>query len=111
MERGLSPYYASLNKVEGRTYCILISKDDDEFFRLLYPNFWKIESEQERARVERACLEACCNTKVAKVFPVRDNVWATIEIFCLPVESFKLVFKRCLSALRAAVGTFAEQMK
>jgi len=97
-------------KAEGRTYAILIDERDEEFFRLVFPNFWPIESNEERVKVEQAALQATAETKVAKIFPVRNNVWASIELFCSPPEAFKPVFSRSMSALRAAVGTFAEKM-
>ena len=98
-------------KFEGRTYLILIDERDEEFFRLVFPNFWSIDNEAERVKVEKAALQATADTKVAKVFPVKDNVWATIELFCMPPDAFKGVFKRGLSALRSAVNTFTEKMR
>lgn len=97
-------------KAEGRTYAILIDERDREFFRLVFPNFWPIESKQKRVEVEQAALQATAKTKVTKIFPVRNNVWASIEMFCSPPEVFRPVFTRSRSALRAAVGTFAEKM-
>ena len=98
-------------KIEGRVYLIMIPEDDEEFFRIIFPNFWSIGSEEERVKVNTACMEATKDTKVAKVFPVRDNTWASIELFCMPPESFRLVFRRCMSALRRAVDTFVQQVK
>jgi hypothetical protein len=95
----------------GRTYLILIDEDDEEFFRLVFPNFWSIDSEEERERVEKAALYATAKTKVAKVFPVRNNVWATIEMFISPIEGFKPVFDRSMRALHVAVHSFAEKMR
>ncbi|MEO0086301.1 MAG: hypothetical protein ABIK37_06700 [candidate division WOR-3 bacterium] len=96
---------------EGRVYFIFVSEKDDEYFQLVFPNFWKIESEEERRRVEQAAIAATAGTKVAKVYPVRDNVWATIEMFCKPPDTFKPVFERAMSALNAGVATFVEEMR
>jgi hypothetical protein len=98
-------------KVEGRTYLIIVDEADEDFFRIVFPNFWSVENEEDRVKIEGAALHATAGTKVAKVFPVRDNVWATIEIFCSPPEGFKTVFQRSMSALRAGVATFAEKMR
>ncbi len=95
----------------GRVYLILIDENDDEFFRVVFPNFWSIESEEERERVERAALYATAMTKVAKVFPVRNNVWATIEMFVSPIEGFKAVFERSIRALHVAVQSFVGKMR
>ncbi|MDY0019503.1 MAG: hypothetical protein RBT47_05815 [Anaerolineae bacterium] len=98
-------------KAEGKVYLIIIDERDEEFFRIAFPNFWPIESPEERAKVTQAALDATASTKVAKVFPVQDNVWATIELFCLPPENFKLVFRRSFSALQSAVTTFVGKMR
>jgi hypothetical protein len=97
-------------KYEGRGYFIVVSEKDDEFFNLLYPNFWSIESDAERAKVTEAALYATARTKVAKVFPTKSNTWAVIEMFCCPPETFKSVFRRCLAALRVAVENFRTKM-
>ncbi len=96
---------------EGRVYLILVDEDDDEFFRLVFPNFWSIDNEFEREKAEKAALYASAKTKVAKVFTVRDNVWASIEMFCSPLENFKPVFERSIRALNVAVQSFAEKMR
>ncbi len=98
-------------KREGRTYLVVLDDDDDEFFRILFPGFWKIENDEERRRVERAALKATTDTKVAKVFPIRDNTWATIELFCSSIEHAKPIFTRALGALEVAVHTFADEMR
>jgi hypothetical protein len=97
-------------KYEGRTYYILAQDDDEMFFRLIYPNFWSIESESERAKVKAAALYANAQTKVVKVFPVEDNTWATIEMFFCPPEAFKAVFHRALRALSAGIEAFRSKM-
>lgn len=97
-------------KMEGRTFLILIDPKDDEFLQVCLPNFWPIESEDERERAQVAANYATEQTKVAKVFPVADNMWATAELFCSPPEMFKPVFRRFLSAITTAVETFRDRM-
>lgn len=97
-------------KMEGRTLLILIDPKDDEFLQVCLPNFWPIESEEERERAMGAANQTTAQTKVAKVFPVADNMWATVELFCAPPEIFKAIFRRSLSALVAATETFRDQM-
>ena len=98
-------------KCEGRTYLILLEDNDEEFFRIVFPNFWRIESPAEREAVQRAALQATAETKVAKVYPLGDNTWATIEMFCPTVEEAKPVFERSMNALHAAVALFVEEMR
>lgn len=98
-------------KIEGRTYLIILDENDEVFFRLVFPNFWSIESEAERLKVERASVIATANTKVAKVFPVGNNTWATIELFAPSPESVLPVLMRSMSALMTAVNKFVEEMR
>jgi hypothetical protein len=98
-------------KYEGRTFCIVLEEEDEGFFQLVLPNFWSIDTEAERQQVFRAAVAATKKTKVAKVYPVGDNTFAAIELFCAPPEVVKAVFRRCLRALAAAVQNFGEAMQ
>ncbi len=95
----------------GRTYLILIDEDDEEFFRLVFPNFGASKAKKQRERVEKAALYATAKTKVAKVFPVRNNVWATIEMFISPIEDLSQFSTARCGALHVAVHSFAEKMR
>jgi hypothetical protein len=98
-------------KIEGKTYFVFVDEDDEEFFRLVFPNFWSIEDEDERARAYVAAHDATAQTKVAKVFVVKDDTWATLELFCDPPETVKAVLPRGLLAVQSAVDTFAQIMR
>jgi hypothetical protein len=97
-------------KQEGRTYILIIDEKDTDFVRLTFPNFWSIESEDERKRATRAAMLATAKTKVAKVYLAGDNTWAAIETFAKP-EGFAPFIARGLMALRAAANNFAETMR
>lgn len=98
-------------KAEGKVYVIIVDESDDEFFLLCLPSFWIIKNQEERNRVQSAALRATADTKVAKIMIADNCVWATIEMFCLPPESFKLVFERSMRALQASVSQFVELMR
>jgi hypothetical protein len=98
-------------KCEGRTYWIIFSEKDDEFFQIIYPNFWSIESESERAKVEKAALIATGGIKVAKVYPTSDNVHAAVELFCPSADEARSILKRSISALGAAINKFRDEMQ
>ncbi len=114
LEEGYSPKIDEdgdvVFKFEGGNYVILIDEDDEDYFVLLYPSFWSIESEEERAKVILAALQATTKTKVAKVLPGDDNTTAAIEMFCSPPEAIRPVFQRALRALSVAVRNFREAM-
>ena len=97
-------------KIEGRAYAILVDEDDVGFFQLVYPNFWSIESAHERQRVVAAAERATARTKVAKVYVVRDDVWASFEVLFPAPDQFKSVLPRAIRTLRTAVQTFREHM-
>ncbi len=98
-------------KTEEGVFLVVVDAEDEQYFRLIFPNFWPIESEAERLQVLAACDTATGETKVAKIFTVRDNVWGTIELFLERPDHFRAVFQRCLRALNVAVATFAEKMR
>jgi hypothetical protein len=98
-------------KYEGKTFLIFVDEDDLSFFRLVFPNFWPIEDEAERVRAWQAATEATASTKVAKVFLVEDDVWASAELFVGEPSDFEAVFSRCVDAVVAGVNTFATHMR
>lgn len=97
-------------KIEGGTYCVILEDGDEEFYRLVYPSFWSIDSETERQQVVRAAEAATGKTKVAKVFVVKQNTWASIELFLSSADEFNRTFRRSVSALQASIRNFREAM-
>lgn len=98
-------------KSEGKVYLIIADEKDPNYFRLIFPNFWSIDSEAERQKVLVAADYATGRTKVAKVHTVQNNVWASTEMFFGKPEQFKEVFSRAMSALQASVANFVEKMR
>ena len=101
-----------LFKFEGGTYLIYAVEDDPTYFRVVYPNFWPIESDDERARALDAASLASRQCKGAKVY-VRDdgaNVSVAYEAFYDDVARVQASFTRILSAMRHAARTFADAM-
>ena len=96
----------------GGTYYIDIDTNDPQYFRLVFPNFWEIESADELARVMVAANYATMCTKVAKIYVRSDgqNTVASIEMFLAKPEQFREVFHRAMSALQASLINFREKM-
>jgi hypothetical protein len=67
-----------------------VSEKDEEFFRLIFifPAFWSIDSDQERTRAMLAAASATAETKVAKVFLVGDNTYASTGVPGTHLEEF-----------------------
>jgi len=97
-------------KIEGYMYFISI-EEDEQFFRLIFPNFWPLESADERVRAERIALRVTQRMKVVKVLTTDHGVIATVEMFVSGPESVYPVFRRCVQAIRGAVRAFSDEMR
>jgi len=100
-------------KFEGGNYFISVYEDDGEYFQLVYPYFWEIDSDEELERAKVACVETTRGQKVAKVFMVKNNtdVSATAEAFFDSREDVKKIFPRYLHSIQSAVAAFREAMR
>jgi hypothetical protein len=97
-------------KREGGTYYLMAEENDPSYFRLVFPNFWEIESDHERNQILYAVGEVNADLKVIKLYPVRDNVWASVEMFLDPIENFQKVFNRAMNVLGEGVAQFRQFM-
>ena len=98
-------------KAEGRTLYIRLYADDTEYFQLVLPNFWKIESEEEQVCASIAANHATRVTKVTKVFTTKSNTCASIEMFLPAPELFGKILNRSVAALGNAAAHFVEKMR
>ncbi|MDP8235914.1 MAG: hypothetical protein P9M08_05995 [Candidatus Erginobacter occultus] len=98
-------------KREGRSYIIIIKEKDPEFFQLILPNFWAIESEEERARVLVAADASNAKSKYSKIYTVKDNVWVSMELFVEKPDDFKQLFGRAMAALANGLTNFVSKMR
>lgn len=97
--------------IDGRPYYLMVDDDDPAYFRLLYPNFWSIDSEAEHQRGMLAAAEVTAEIKVAKVYLLGDDTQAAAEIFLAAPGDVRPVFNRALRALQGAVRRFCEIMQ
>lgn len=98
-------------KREGKVYFIGVSEDDPGFFRVVLPNFWLIESREERLRVLAAADYSNALSKVCKVFTIKESVWATVELFIAAPADFRGVFNRSMLGLDNGVVNFLQRMR
>jgi hypothetical protein len=99
-------------KYEGGIYYIIVQENDLENIRILYPNFWEIESEEELFKAYSVISYVNRTTKVAKIFLNRaeDDVSIIGETLLNRPEDFKNFFKRILNAIRSARTDFRDGM-
>ncbi|MFO7638225.1 MAG: hypothetical protein R6X14_02820 [bacterium] len=100
-------------KSEGMTCFIMVQEQasDPHFFQILLPNFWDIESEQERQQVLAAADATNAKSKVAKVHTVGDWVCISAELFVNEPEDFKGVFDRAMRSLSNGLQNFVSRMR
>jgi len=99
-------------KREGKNYFINVLPADPNYFRLVLPNVWKIESPAERTKVLIAMDRTNGACKSAKVFATSHSyVWAVVEVFVEKPDDFKKVFPRAISALDYGFTTFMSEMR
>jgi hypothetical protein len=98
-------------KREGFTYFIGVAEGDPQFFRLVLPHIWPIESEEERAKVLTAIDYSNRMSKAAKIYTLGDNVWGTVELFVSSPGDYEPLFERILGSLDAALELFVEKMR
>jgi hypothetical protein len=95
-------------KIEGGNYCIITDENDPEYFRLMYPNLWKIDTEEDQLAALRCADTVNRERKAVKVYltPEGDSVFADIELILARPEDFKVVFLRAYIALNQAIHMF-----
>lgn len=98
-------------EIDGKAYFIMVDDDDPSYFRLLFPNFWSIDSESEHQRAMLAAAEVTAEIKVAKVYVLGDDTQAAAEMFLATPGDARPVFDRALRALQGAVRRFCEIMQ
>jgi hypothetical protein len=114
-DEGYSPSLNSVGdvgfKIEGRNYYISVDENDPVYFRIVYPDFWKIESEAERGKVSTVIMSINRTTKLARVYiEAWDNTYIDAGIFLNTPEDFKYHFSRMISTIQTARRKFADMM-
>lgn len=102
-------------KVEGRSYILIADADDTDFMRLVFPNFWPLESDEEFAAALQAISIVNGRCKGAKVHAnsTNDNIIVTTE-FLIASADPKLpsnLFVRYIRMINNAADEFARIMR
>jgi hypothetical protein len=97
-------------KCEGMTF-IIVLEADEQYFRIVCPYFWSIDSEEELDHVAHAACEVTSRIKVAKVYPVEGDTWAAVEMYCSPPEAVLPVLLRAIRTLRHVITAFQIAMR
>ena len=102
-------------KYEGGFYYIFIDEDDEKYFRIVYPNFWEIESDDERIKALTVTNTVNREYKCGKVLLVgkddKKNTWAEVGVFLSDANEFKLFFTRMIGIIQSMVSDYEQGMK
>lgn len=92
------------------TMFIEINEEDNEFFRVVLPNIWPIESDSEEVMVAFACNAVNSTKKTVKAYITQDNVWIAIELFVKDQKNIEPIFDRSVDVIYEAVEMFVDNM-
>ena len=98
-------------KYEGGMYLLAFDEKDPTFLVVMYPNFWRLDSEAERQKALAAANAASSDAKVSKVLVGDKAVFTTYEMRLKDPADYAVFYKRSLSAIQYAVREFATEMK
>jgi hypothetical protein len=101
-----------LFKAEGRSYYIIVNDTDLEYFEILFPGFWAIESDDEWVKAAAACSYVSRSIKVAKVFLTSNNDTSIIvDVLLINPKDFSTVFPRMMNIINTARTRFVDEMR
>ena len=98
-------------KAEGRTFVISVDEADDQFLRVIFPNFWSIEDNEELVRALAMSNTVNSRIKVGKTIVVNNQVWAVAEMFVDSTPELGEFLPRILHILRHTAEVFGGLMK
>ena len=71
VEQGFAPKIDNDNdvvfKYEGKTFLISIDEQDEQYFRLIFPNFWSVNDTTELSKALKVANDVNSSIKVATV--------------------------------------------
>ena len=111
-------YVPSLNesgdvvfKFQGATFVISVDEQDTQFFRLIFPNFWAIDTDEELAKALRTANQVNFMMKVGKILIVENNVWSVVELLLDSTPELSDVVPRALHIARQTAEEFGGAMR
>ena len=98
-------------KCESMNLAILVDDTDENFFRLVLPNFWEIESETELDQVLLASSQLNHEIKLIKITTSDMETHASVEMLLTSAQDIKMIFEKSLRCIQHATYKFAEKMR
>lgn len=99
-------------KHEGGTFVIIFDADDPSFVRVVFPNFWSIDSPEEGEQARAVASEVTTQCKCARVFIKNESAWASAEFLVgSPAWVDAAYVNRAVSMVRTAFRLFGSKMQ
>lgn len=98
-------------RYEGRHYALCFDNDDPLFSKLILPNIWELDSQQEFQRALAALDHLNRRLKLVKAFTVRDHIWLSVEMWMTDHGDWQQLLPRAIRAMSHALHLLSEQMR
>jgi hypothetical protein len=98
-------------RYEGRHYVLCFDNDDPLFSKLILPNIWELDSQQEFQRALAALDYLNRRLKLVKAHTVRDQIWLSMEMWMTDHGDWQQLLPRAIRAMSHALHLLTEQMR
>lgn len=93
---------------DGLYYLFVYENSDPNYFRIILPNVFKVESNKEK--YVELVNDINQRFKVAKTYIATEGmIWIAVDQFIYSREGIDLMFERCLTLLRIVVNYFRDK--
>lgn len=96
--------------IEKLTFIIIVDENDEEYFRILLPNFWKKPKNIGQQKALTAAIDVARDVKLAKVFFIKDEAWGAIEGYCKSSNQFLEDFGKYTKILSGVRMVFSKKI-
>jgi hypothetical protein len=98
-------------KIEGETFVVMPTDDDNMFFQMYYLVSLPYNPKSQRSKALSICNDINFEYKAVKFLAGKARVFAKIELLTLEQESMPLVIKRSAKILIEAARDFKSRLK
>ncbi len=95
-------------KYEGERLWVIQDEKDLEYVRVMFFNFWPIESAKERLAVYEAASEVTSGTKGASICVADDDVSSSVDLLVGSTEALLKVLPRALEVCGVGAHRFRD---
>ncbi|MFY0593505.1 hypothetical protein [Roseivirga sp.] len=114
-EKGYSPEVDTDGDIkftyEDRTFYITIDMNDKKFFRIAKLANLELDTESQRIKAIKICHDVTRDSKVAKVYWLKNVIWTSSEILLEDQDDFKSIFDRVMKLTNDAYLKFVNVWK